>query len=271
MHQRPRPDRSDTPPDAGRFVAEVRPLLEANDLPGLVAHLGGRYDPPQIAGLLNSPCPEARKVAALSLALIGRCDCIPALVEHLGEADPTINEMAEHALWSIWFRGGDAAANTLVLRGCDALNEGEAEDAAFYFSAAIARCPDFAEAWNQRAISLYLLGRFDESRRDCERALELMPCHFGAWSGLGHCHAQAGQMHSALDCYRRALTINPHLDGVAETVQSLERPDPRGRADDCGDLGDGGGDELYIASDAARPLSEWLAEDDWQADGEQGA
>jgi len=36
-----------------------------------------------------------------------------------------------------------------------------------------------------------------------------MPCHFGAWAGLGHCYAHEGRLAEAVEAYERALEINP--------------------------------------------------------------
>jgi cytochrome c-type biogenesis protein CcmH/NrfG len=58
---------------------------------------------------------------------------------------------------------------------------------------------------------------------DCQQAVERMPCHFGAWAGLGHGHAHLGQTCDAIRCYRRALQINPHLECIAEAVKELQR------------------------------------------------
>ena len=273
MQQRPstpRPladpaDRAAARRDADCFVRDIEPLLAANDLPELVAHLDAHYPAGRICTFLNSEVCDARKCAALALALVGRDDCVASLAEHLGDSDPMVNEMAEHALWSVWFRGGDAEANARLLRGCEALGRQDVAAAGAHFSAAVARCPGFAEAWNQRAIAYYVQERFVESLADCRRAVELMPCHFGAWASLGHCHASLGDLPAALTAYRRALAINPHLACVAEMVGSLERRVARDDADPCG-LGDGGDDELRIVSERDRKLCDWEL-DDWP-DGE---
>ena len=81
--------------------------------------------------------------------------------------------------------------------------------------------PDFAEAYNQRAIAKYLQERYEESIRDCRRAVERMPCHFGAWAGMGHCHAHQGRAAEAIEAYERALLINPHLEGIRQAVDEL--------------------------------------------------
>lgn len=201
---------------------DVEPLLAARDTSGLIRLLGTRYSVPEICSHLNSPCDDARKVAALALALVGQEDAIPALAEHLRDADPMVNQMAEHALWSIWFRGGTPESNACLLRGSESLNDRQIERAAEHFSAAIGLCPSFAEAYNQRAMAYFLQEKFEESLRDSRRAVELMPCHFGAWAGMGHCHAHRGELEAALSCYRRALSINPHLQCIAEMVSALE-------------------------------------------------
>lgn len=216
-------------PDPRRFIDDARPLLEARDICGLLRLLDQRYSQSQVCELLAGDDCDARKVAALALGLVGNNDSITLLVRHLRDADPVVNEMAEHALWSIWFRGGTPEANCRLLRGSEALNERNVELACEHFNAAIALCPDFAEAFNQRAMAHYIEERFCESLADCRRAVELMPPHFGAWAGMGHSHAHLGRLEEALRCYRRALAINPHLDCVAELIYELEN----GCADSC--------------------------------------
>jgi tetratricopeptide (TPR) repeat protein len=129
--------------------------------------------------------------------------------------------MAEHALWSIWFRCGTESANHELCRGTKAMNRRDWSVAISHFTRAIEIDPTFAEAYNQRAIVKYLQERFDESIQDCLRAVELMPCHFGAWAGMGHCHAHAGHLQEAVDSYDRALKINPHMECVMQMVSEL--------------------------------------------------
>ena len=209
--------------DPCRFVESVKPLLEARDLEGLFCYLRGNYTAEQITSLLSCANCDARKVAALALALVGRKCCIPAVAERLRDPDAMTNQMAEHALWSIWFRCGSAEANADLARGAQCLTERKFDCAIKHFSRAIERSPDFAEAYNQRAIAYYLMENFEQSSEDCRKAIELMPCHFGAWAGLGHCQAHLGQIQQALVAYEKALQVNPHLDCVQQTVSELRR------------------------------------------------
>lgn len=210
------------PIDARRFVSRVTPLLESQDLPALVAALRGSWTDGQIVSLLSCGHCDARKCAALALSLVGGPSCLDPLARRLADADPVVNEMAEHAMWSIWFRGGSPEACRLLVRGTEAMNARDLDAAVEKFTRAVALSPDFAEAYNQRAIAHYLAEEFLRSAADCRRAVDLMPCHFGAWAGLGHCLAHLGKPAEAVRCYGRALEINPHLDCLRDLCAELE-------------------------------------------------
>jgi tetratricopeptide (TPR) repeat protein len=207
------------------FVAAVKPLLERQDLCGLLQFLKARWQPEQIVELLKSRHCDARKVAALALGLVGGKCCLGPLSEQLKDPDPIVNEMAEHALWSIWFRSGSCEANHQLAKGAQAMERQEMPEAIRHFTRAIEIDPKFAEAYNQRAIAHYLLEDFDESIADCHRTTDLMPCHFGAWAGMGHCHAHTGRLQQALECYQKALSINPHLECLVEACEELKGQD----------------------------------------------
>jgi tetratricopeptide (TPR) repeat protein len=207
-------------PDA--FVAAVHPLLKRKDAPGLLALLKNRWSKQDILGLLTSRHEDARKVAALSIGMVGTECCLEPLATLLKDPDPVTNQMAEHAMWSIWFRLGSPEANHQLARGALALNRRELVHAMEHFDRAVELSPDFAEAYNQRAITWHLMEKHQPCIDQCRRAVERMPMHFGAWSGMGHSHANLGEFDLALDCYRRALEINPHLEGVRQSLEHLQ-------------------------------------------------
>src|SRR6202000_1644975 len=164
----------------------VKPALARKDLGALLAACKSKWSPEQIISLLSSGHCDARKCAALALAYVGCPACLESLCKQLKDPDPTVNQMAEHALWSIWFRCGTPEANQELCRGTRALNRRDLACAMKHFTRATEIDPPFAEAFNQRAITRYLAERYDESIVDCREAVERMPCHFGAWAGLGH-------------------------------------------------------------------------------------
>jgi tetratricopeptide (TPR) repeat protein len=211
-----------TPINPPEFVSALRPFLHGQDLNGMVALLKQRWpDHKQIAQLFDCSNADARKVAALAYGLVGGQCSLAKLVPLLKDPDPVLAQMAEHAMWSVWFRLGTPDANHQVCRGTRALNRRDYDHAIEHFSKAIEIDPGFAEAYNQRAIAKFLQERYDDCIDDCRKTVELMPFHFGALAGLGHCHAHKGQLVAALRCYEKALSINPRMEDVRATVAEI--------------------------------------------------
>jgi len=209
--------------DSDAFIAEVQPMLQRRDVSGLLHLLKTRWSCEQLEFLVDHGTLDAKKVAALALGLVGPVCCAPGVARLLRDPDPMLNRMAEHALWSIWFRASCDAATHQLCRGAQAIDRGDYDHAISHFNAALAIDPNFAEAWNQRAIAYYYKEDYHASIVDSDQAIRLMPCHFGAWSGKGHCHAHLGQLDQALHAYRKALDINPHLECIRESVQEIEK------------------------------------------------
>ena len=137
----------------------------------MVAAIRGRWDHRQIADLFDCPNCDARKVAALAYGLVGGECSLKRLAPLLHDADATTAQMAEHAMWSVWFRLGTPDANHEVCRGSQALNRGDYDHAISHFTRAIAIDPSFAEAYNQRGLTKFLQEDYDACVEDCRRAV----------------------------------------------------------------------------------------------------
>jgi tetratricopeptide (TPR) repeat protein len=88
--------------------------------------------------------------------------------------------------------------------------------------------PDFTEAWNRRATVYYTKKDFGRALADIHEVLAREPRHFGALSGLGIILQELGDDKHALDAFRRALAIHPHLERVPDLVKKLsEKVDGR--------------------------------------------
>jgi tetratricopeptide (TPR) repeat protein len=207
--------------DPQSFVAAVRPALANKDLKALLATCKSQWTAAQIISLLSSPVCDARKCAALALSLVGCPACLEPLSIQLKDPDPMVNQMAEHAMWAIWFRCGTSESNQLLQKGSDLVSRREFDQAIEHFDRAIELSPNFAEAYNQRAIAHFLKEDFDRAIEDSQRTVNLNPDHFGAWAGMGHCHAHEGRVCDAVRCYKRVLEINPHHAGVKEALREL--------------------------------------------------
>ena len=57
---------------------------------------------------------------------------------------------------------------------------------------------------------------------DIAKTLTLNPRHFGALSGLGMIFEELNQPTKALEVYKAALAINPHLANIKDAVKRLE-------------------------------------------------
>jgi hypothetical protein len=56
---------------------------------------------------------------------------------------------------------------------------------------------------------------------DIRQVLILEPRHFGAISGLGMIMQEFGDDKRALDAFRRAVDVHPHLQKIPDVIKSL--------------------------------------------------
>ncbi|MGA7997613.1 MAG: tetratricopeptide repeat protein, partial [Bradyrhizobium sp.] len=67
----------------------------------------------------------------------------------------------------------------------------------------------------------YLRNDYGRSLQDIQQVLIRDPRHVGALAGLGMIMQDLGDDKRALDAFRKALAINPHMDKVPELVKTL--------------------------------------------------
>lgn len=128
----------------------------------------------------------------------------------------------ESDIWRIWSRSGSAAMDLLLERGRKAAEQGDFEAALDHLTALTDHAPDFAEGWNARATVFFQIGAYGPAIADLQRVLALNPRHFGALSGFGMILEEIDRPAQALEAYRAALTLHPHMQGVIEAVSRLE-------------------------------------------------
>jgi tetratricopeptide (TPR) repeat protein len=135
---------------------------------------------------------------------------IDSLLEDLKNPDENIRKQATAELWQIWFYQKGKYGIELIERSQIMFEVGDTAEAEALLTQLIQEHPDFAEAWNRRAVLYYTLGQYQKSRDDCEQVIKLNPVHFGALHGLGLCHAALGNYSAAIQVFRKALEIQPY-------------------------------------------------------------
>jgi tetratricopeptide (TPR) repeat protein len=178
-----------------------------------------RYTEGTLLRLLQASDVASRRAAVYALGLLGSPAVNESLAGCLHDPDEEVARLATDALWSLWFRGDDAAHSDALHR---LVRQDDMEKLLAGLTDLLERAPRFAEVYNQRAIAHFRLRQFERSAADCESVLKLNPHHFGAQAGLGQCCLQLRRHRAALRAFRVALRINPRLEGVAEAVRVLE-------------------------------------------------
>jgi tetratricopeptide (TPR) repeat protein len=127
----------------------------------------------------------------------------------------------EERIWALWMVSGSDTCNLLMGRVKAAADDKDYELAVKLLDAVIALKPDYVEAWNRRATIYYLLKDYAHSLADIREVLAREPRHFGALSGLGLILQEIGDDRHALEAYRKALAVDPHLEHVPDAVKNL--------------------------------------------------
>ena len=172
---------------------------------------------------IKKPDLETRRRATAWLGEVGVIADAPVLIGALSDADEVVRTLAEHSVWQVWGRSGDAEADGLLQAGIEQMSRGDGPAAVETFTKAIQRKPDFAEAWNKRATVYFLMGEHEKSLKDCDEVMKRNPAHFGALAGYGQIYLQLDQPDRALVYFRRALQVNPNMRGVQQIIPQLEQ------------------------------------------------
>jgi tetratricopeptide (TPR) repeat protein len=127
----------------------------------------------------------------------------------------------EARIWALWLQTPSDTAALLMMRAKAAMDAQQMDTALKLLDAVVKLRPDYVEAWNRRATLYYLKNDYAHSLQDIEQVLVREPRHFGALAGLGMIMQDIGDEKRALDAFRKALAVNPHLDKVPELVRTL--------------------------------------------------
>jgi tetratricopeptide (TPR) repeat protein len=236
---------------ADELVVQAGLRLVDSDEAAFIAYLDDRWTPDELAELLNDhnlnpvevtpfdtnggdfesagfACAgniDVVKTAAIALGLVGTMAQSSALSRTLHHDDYFVVNIAERAMWNIWFRGSTPQCRELLKQAIDAMHHERFDEAERTLDRILLRDAHFAEASNHRAILHYLTGRFASSLMACRRTLALNPYHFGAAAGIGHNYVQLSQFAEAEAAYRHALRLHPRMEGVRQQLRRAREAD----------------------------------------------
>ena len=126
-------------------------------------------------------------------------------------------------IWFNWYQHDDDEVTRLMELGETSLRRGQLKEAVQIYSRVIELDQQFAEGWNRRATTYYMMGRYVESTADVVATLALEPRHFGALSGQGMIYMRLENSEKAIEYMEKALEVNPHMVGVQETIEILKK------------------------------------------------
>ena len=172
---------------------------------------------------LINPAVAAFLATSLLTGLPARADSarLDQLFKELKTANDASAQVITQEIWTEWSKSGSPAMDLLLQRGEQAMAAGDYATAIGHFTAIIDHAPKFAEAWNERATAYFQAGQIGPAVNDIQHVLALNPRHFGALAGLGMIFEELGEPQKALEVYKAALAINPHMPDVKAAVKRL--------------------------------------------------
>lgn len=208
---------------ARRLVETARPYLRRGDMDALAEKLCEEWSPECLGPLLSSEHRQVAQTAAACVGLIGDMSMAASVAELLHHEDECVVAAAEDALWSIWFRAGGPAAQTVLTGIARAIQTGDRDTVVPKLSALIRAHPSYAEAYHQRSQAYYLQNSYYLALRDARKAHALNPLHFGALANQAHALVGLGRPREALRVYRQVLRLHPTMPGIREALGHLQR------------------------------------------------
>jgi len=178
--------------------------------------LPGPQEPPGKKDLIEPPAelPKPRRGARIHNLdfLFGALRVAP---------DEASAKNIEDRIWALWLASGSDTCNLLMTRVKSAIDAENYDLAIRLLDSIIEIRPKYVEAWNRRATVFFLKKDYGSALTDLRQVLAREPRHFGALAGLGAIMQDIGDDKDALDAYRRALEIDPHLKGIGDKVKTL--------------------------------------------------
>ena len=156
-------------------------------------------------------------------AKVDRAKRLDQLFEALKQApNAEVAKIIEDRIESVLLQSGSATANLLIERARTVIEAKDYDLSLTLLDAVIELAPGFTEAYAQRATVYYLKKNIARSLLDLRIVVAREPRHFGALAGLGVILQDIGEDKHALEAFRRAVALHPHLRAIPELMKKLE-------------------------------------------------
>jgi tetratricopeptide (TPR) repeat protein len=205
------------------LIRMFRRYLSDEDSARFISDVSRQYTIPTVERLAEFGDRTARRAATMALGFLAGYESNAVLGRRMNDEDRSVRLLAENGIREVWCRDGSGDQRRR-LQQIIRLNRSRDYLAAISEATQlIEESSSFAEAWNQRGIANFYLGRFRDAIQDCTRTLELNPYHYAAAVGMAHCYLELDEARLALECFRRALRINPDLEDVRTRISFLKQ------------------------------------------------
>ena len=146
------------------------------------------------------------------------------LLAQLKAADsPEAAKPIEQKLMAMFRPSGSPSVDLLMTRAETAARAGDKDTARKLVDAITNIAPRYAEGWHVRAAMESAADNDTAAMVSLQKAVELNPNHFTAMVELGDMLQAYGDKAAALKLYRRALALNPQMEGTESKVRELAR------------------------------------------------
>jgi tetratricopeptide (TPR) repeat protein len=166
---------------------------------------------------------NAERVRPARPPVVDRATRLEQLFDALQRApDARAAQAVESRIEAILLQSGSATADLLIGRARTLIDSKDYDLSLELLDSTIEFEPGFTEAYAQRATVHFLRRRYDLAVADLRVVLAREPRHYTALSGLGVILQDIGRHALALEAFRRAVAVHPHLKGVPERIKLLE-------------------------------------------------
>jgi Flp pilus assembly protein TadD len=137
-------------------------------------------------------------------------------------ASPEDAKLIENQIGLFFMQSGSPSVDLLMTRATAALAGGDKNTARKLFNSVTAIAPNYAEGWHSRAALQIDANDSEGAMLSLQRTISLNPREFKAMSELADMLEDFGDKAGALKLYRKALVLDPKLEGAGDHVKTLE-------------------------------------------------